>query len=235
VTRAILAIALALTSGAAVAVTADEHRTASLIVEGTNAFRRAQGLHDVTPEAQLTRAATEFAGYMARTARYGHEADGRDPAERARAHGYDYCVVLENIAYHYDSRGLATEALAHKSVEGWKASPPHRKNMLDARVTHTGVAVARGANGYYYGVQMFGLPRSAAIRFEVRNESQADVRYRVGEQAYTVPARSVRTHEVCSREPVRFEGLRPPERSEARAGDRFLVPAEGRRVTLQRR
>lgn len=36
---------------------------------------------------------------MAKTGKYGHAADGRKPAERAAAHGYEYCIVRENIAY----------------------------------------------------------------------------------------------------------------------------------------
>src|SRR2546423_15564678 len=67
--------------------------TAALVVAQSNEFRRSQGLVTLTPNAQLNAAAREFADFMARTDRYSHEADGRQPAQRAQAHGYDYCLV----------------------------------------------------------------------------------------------------------------------------------------------
>jgi hypothetical protein len=105
--------------------------------------------------------------------------------------------------------------------------------MLNPRVTHVGVGMARAANGYYYSVQVLGLPRSASVKFEVRNESRRAVRYRLGDDAREVPARSIRTHEVCTGEPLRFDGLAGGEAVTPRAGDRFVIPPEGDRVTRQ--
>jgi len=232
---AALAMAAALAVPCMAASVADETATASAVIERTNDFRRAQGLAEVRAEPRLTRAAVDFARFMARTGKYGHEVDGREPTARAQAQGYDYCLVLENIAYHYDSRGYETRRLAQTTFEGWKASPPHRKNMANPLVTHVGVGVARAANDYYYSVQVFGLPRSASVKFEVRNESQKAVRYRVGEQAYTVGARAIRTHEVCMREAVRFDGMAGGEAVEPRTGDRFFIPATGGDVRRERR
>lgn len=214
---------------------ADTAAAADLIVERTNEFRRGEHVPEVRADPRLDRAASEFARFMARTGKYSHEADGRGPPERAVAQGYDFCRVLENIAYHYDSRGYETRRLAWASVEGWKASPEHRKNMENPAVIHTGVGVARAANGYYYSVQMFGLPRSASVKFEIRNESPLTIRYRVGEQGHSVPPRSVRTHEVCTREPLRFEGLAGGEAVEPRGGDRFLIVPKGDEVRRERR
>jgi uncharacterized protein YkwD len=232
--RAALALAAALCLTCAAATVADVAATAAGVVEKTNEFRRAQRLGEVQVEPRLAQTAVEFARYMARTGKYGHEADGRDPPKRAQAHGYDYCLVFENIAYYYDSRGFATAALARHMVEGWKNSPPHRRNMLNPQVTHVGLGVARAPNGYYYGVQLLGLPRSASVKFEVRNESRATVRYRVGAEAYSVGPRAIRTHEVCAREPVRFEGLEGGA-AQAGPGDRFLIPAQGGEVRRERR
>ena len=216
---------------------ADVATAAGRVMAATNELRRAEGLAAVKPQRQLEQAAQEFARYMAKTTRYGHEADGREPAQRAEAHGYVYCVVLENIAYTYDSRGLTTPALAEHVVEGWKHSEGHRKNMLDPRVADTAVAIAQGErNGYYYAVQMFGLPRSASVSFAVRNESQSTVSYRVGTQRFTLPRSSVRTHETCSGEKLAFDNAtldgspRQPHRNEE-----FVVPASGGRVTVRRK
>lgn len=217
-------------------LSADVASASARVVDGTNDFRRSVGLEALHREPRLDRAAAEFAQFMARAGKYGHEADGRDPPARAKAAGYDYCIILENIAYHYDSRGFETEALARRIVAGWKASPPHRENMEDRRVTQVGVGVARSpSTGYYYSVEMLGLPRSASVTFEVRNESEEAVRYRVGKEAYTVPARSIRTHEVCRREPVEFEGIAGGEAAEPHRGDRFVIPSGGGRVTRGRR
>src|SRR5262245_7979262 len=63
-----------------------------LVMDETNAFRRAQGARPTAPNPTLAAAAQEFADYMAHTDRYGHGADGRQPSERATAHGYGWCL-----------------------------------------------------------------------------------------------------------------------------------------------
>src|SRR5205085_9863408 len=120
------------------------------------------------------------------------------PADRAKEHGYDYCIVLENIAYQYDSTGFTTEKLGGGFFTGWKESPGHRRNMLDPDVTETGVAIARSADtGYYYAVQLFGRPKSLRIEFRIANSTGAVVRYKVGDREYDLPPGVVMTHEVC--------------------------------------
>jgi len=130
------------------------------IVDRTNDFRKSEKREPVRVNAELTKAAEYFAKFMAESGKYGHEADGQKPADRAKKHGYDYCLVLENIAYLYNSEGFGTEDLAGGLIKGWQESPGHRKNMLDPDVIETGVAVARSEKtGYFYAVQMFGRPR----------------------------------------------------------------------------
>jgi uncharacterized protein YkwD len=129
------------------------------VVERANGFRHAEHRKGLATSEALAATAREFAAYMARTDRFDHAADGREPGERARRHGYAYCVISENIAYEYSSRGFATEDLARRFVEGWKRSPAHRANLLDGEVVETGAAVAHSAQtGRYYAVQMFGRP-----------------------------------------------------------------------------
>jgi len=100
---------------------------ADAVVERTNAFRETQGLEPVSVEPALERAAREFARFMAKTGQYGHAADGRRPPQRATAQGYEYCIVSENIAYRYRSRGYDTPILAREMAEGWKQSPEHAR------------------------------------------------------------------------------------------------------------
>jgi uncharacterized protein YkwD len=161
----------------------DLSQTADLIVQYTNGFRKEEGHPKVEVNAKLSGTARYFAAYMAKSNRFGHTADGNRPPDRAKAHGYEYCIIAENIAYEYSSAGFTTDGLARQLFEGWKHSPHHRKNMLDPDVTETGGAVAQNEDtGYYYAVQMFGRPKSKAITFKVANEADTTVEYRVGDR-----------------------------------------------------
>jgi hypothetical protein len=216
-------------AAAAPAAAADPGETAQRVVEGTNAFRKAQALDAVNVNEALEAAARQFARYMAKTGKYGHTADGRQPSERAAAHGYEYCIVSENIAYQFRSPGYpSASVLAEQFVEGWKHSPEHRKYMVDPAVTQTGVGVAQGEGGRYFAVQMFGRPKDAAIHFEVRNRSGAKVEYRVGERAFTLGPRVSRTHMVCR--PAEISIKHPPQGKPFSAhvadGARYTVTAE---------
>jgi uncharacterized protein YkwD len=176
----------------------DLDAAARQIVERTNQFRKDQQRPPVTVNPQLTATARDFAAWMASTDFYGHEADGRQPWDRAKAHGYDYCEVAENIAYAWRTNGFSTEELVTQFVEGWEKSPGHRKNMLDPDVTETGVAIARSADtGLYYAVQLFGRPKSLRIQFRVTNRAGAAVKYKIADKTYELPPRVVMTHELC--------------------------------------
>jgi uncharacterized protein YkwD len=172
------------------------------IVNGTNRFRQEHDRAKVTINEKLAKTAQQFADYMARTDRYGHQADGRTPAERIAANGYEYCLVLENIAMRYSSAGYATAALADGFVKGWIESPEHQKNMLDPDVTEIGVGLAMsGESGRYYAVQLFGRPKSAVIELAITNRSQTEIEYELEDQVFSLPPRVTRTHGRC----------RPPE------------------------
>src|SRR5262245_37990109 len=108
----------------------DLPKTEVAIIEMTNAFRRQERLGAVVPNTELTATARWFAEYLARTNTFAHEADGRQPADRVKAHGYQFCMVAENLSLNFDGRGFTTSGLATKAVEGWKNSPGHRQNML---------------------------------------------------------------------------------------------------------
>ncbi len=168
------------------------------IVTQSRAFRQQQDRGDLEVDPQLMETAQYFAQYMAETNQYGHQADGQRPSQRAKAHGYEYCMISENIGYLFSSEPLADEVLAQRFVDGWKESPEHRENMLEPAVTQIGAAVAQSEeNGYYFAVQMFGRPESAAIRFELTNETQEVLRYRIGEQVLELPPQYTRVHKRC--------------------------------------
>ena len=214
--------------GAAHAQRADLARVEDIVVERTNDLRREHGLPAVEADARLGAAARYFAEYMARQDRYGHEADGNQPADRAVRHGYDYCLVAENISYQYSSADFGTAELARRYVDGWKNSPGHRKNMLTPAATDTAVAVARSAkSGRYYAVQMFGRPKSRGVEFRIANAARETVAYRVGDAAFSLAPGAVRIHTQCAPEEVVPAGARG-----ARPG--ALTPANGERLTVVR-
>lgn len=216
---------------------ADVAQVAKMIVDQTNVFRRNQDLKPVQPDSQLNKAAEYFASWMAKEDKYGHTADGNRPAQRAKKFGYQYCIVLENIAYQYRTSDFATGELAGRFVQGWKDSPGHRENMLDPDVTETGVAVAQSKeSGYYYAVQMFGRPQSQQIEFSLFNRSKTTVEYAIGKKQFSLPPRYRRTHTRCRPPEVSFSGSGLNEKLQPANGSRYVIesaPEKGLRIQKQ--
>ena len=202
----------------------DLGRIPLLLVRHTNELRTAHGAQPTVVSEPLSRTAGYFADYMARTDQIGHTADGSTPSARAKQHGYNFCMVSENIAMEFHSAGFETAELAQRFVTGWESSPGHRKNMLDPNAMETGTAVARSARtGRYYAVQMFGRPRSAMVAFEVANQAGTTVRYELDGKAFELPPHSVRTHEQCRPAQLVMPGVRNDGQVHPMNGDRFAV------------
>ena len=225
---ATLSVHVAASAQPAGGLRADAAKVAGLVAQQTNAFRAANKLPALEVSRTLTEAAQRFAEYMASTEQYGHDADGRQPAERALAQGYEYCVVAENIGYQFSSRGFATDELAERLVDGWEQSPEHRRNMLMPQVVDIGVGIARSNRTQrYFGVQMFGRPKSASTRFEIANRSDAAIRYELDKEAFALPPRVTRTHQGC------FSGTLQVMWPGEPASPGFQ-PRDGARYTVQR-
>lgn len=201
-----------------------------LIVEQTNAFRERQDRGRLRNNSELTAAAAYFAGFMAETGEYGHTADGKRPGERAEEHGYEYCLVAENIAFYEASGSMESNELVTLLMQGWIDSQTHRRNLLDPDVTELGVAIAQSDDGRYYAVQLFGRPRSEAIVVEIKNSFGDAVEYRLGEKTYELEKATLRRHQLCrptklSLEPQSTDEEPQPEWTVA-SGDRFVVTAD---------
>ncbi len=205
----------------------DLPQTETAIVEMTNAFRKENSLGNLKPNAALSAAAHAFAAYLAKTGKFAHEADGRGPERRAEGQGYRYCLVAENLAMNLDSRGFESRQLAREALDGWKASPGHRANMLQAGITEIGVGVVRAPdkNPKFISVQLLARPESLRIKFSVVNRTGAAVRYRLGEGSHTLPAHTIVTHTLCDRRPLTFEQAGTHARFELHDGDRFTTRA----------
>lgn len=209
----------------------DLPQTEIAIVEMTNAFRKENELGALKPNAALTAAARAFAAYLGRSGQFGHEADGRKPAERAVAQGYRYCTVAENLALNLDSRGFETRQLARSAVEGWKGSPGHRVNMLRPYVTEIGVGVVRAhdRDPKFISVQLFGRPESLKIEFNIENRAGRTAEYVLGTETITLPARTIATYTRCDPETLTFKKAGKASGAyEPRNGDRFVLRPRGR-------
>ena len=128
--------------------TTDERRVFELI----NQTRRAQGYAPLVWDAEAARMARQHSEDMARMNYLAHEGpDGRNAVMRARALGLaGWGALAENIAYNQgfdDPAGFA--------VERWLKSEKHRENIMRAGFTHTGLGVARAADGRIYFTQVF--------------------------------------------------------------------------------
>lgn len=216
------------------------------MVERTNAFREENGLAAVKTNEELAATARYFADYMARTGKYGHTADGKESDERAANHDYDFCLVSENIAYYYsDGEQVAAAELAETFVTGWIESEGHRENMLTPEVLETGIAVARDTeDNYYFAVQMFGRPRSAAITFQVVNKTAEPLAYTVevgdDRQEIELAARAYMEHTRCLPPTLVFEPdletdeqQGKPVRREMADGDKLIVTREQGNLQLR--
>jgi uncharacterized protein YkwD len=105
-------------------------------------LRQENGVEPLKADAALEKAALQQAGYMARSGEMDHTTRlGRDFASRMKKdkiHG----LRAENIAYGaFDTS---------KVLDVWMHSPPHRKNMLDARIKRFGLAYVSDGNGRRY-------------------------------------------------------------------------------------
>jgi uncharacterized protein YkwD len=127
---------------------------ANRIVARTNSERQASGRAQLATNERLMVAAELHARQMASAGRMAHtlaEAEHPSLSDRARAVGYRYSWLSENIA-----RGHAT---ADDAVEGWMDSPAHRDNMLSRQMVEIGVGVAPAQDGTLYYASVFGSPR----------------------------------------------------------------------------
>lgn len=83
-----------------------------------------------------------------------HEgSDGSLPWDRARAQGYSYSAIAENI--------FAGSSSAQSIFNGWMNSPGHRDNMLNPTYTEIGVGYQYWADSTYraYTTAVFAKPR----------------------------------------------------------------------------
>lgn len=211
-------------------MTPDLPKVEIAIVEMTNAFRHDNRLAALRRSPTLDKAARAFAGYLARTGKFSHSADGRRPADRTTQAGYQHCRVSENLALNVDSRGFRTRQLALGAVNGWKNSPPHRKAMADPFVTEIGVGVVKAAREHrYISVQLFGRPRALQYHFTIRNMAKQQIDYFHTGKHHELPPLTEVQHTECHPANIRFHHVRQVDKRRKTSeftthdGDLFVV------------
>jgi uncharacterized protein YkwD len=102
---------------------------------GINRHRQSRGCAPLVWSEGGARAAQRHSDDMARRGYFSHASpEGSQPWDRMRAQGLSFSRAAENIAMN----GGGAEA----AVRGWINSPPHRGNIENCALTHTGVGVA---------------------------------------------------------------------------------------------
>jgi uncharacterized protein YkwD len=114
----------------------DEAAAQSMI----SGYRGNNGLPALTVDPELMRLASEQAHAMAAHDKMDHDI-GWPFHERIRNSSFRGSVAVENI-----SAGYHTLA---EAFSGWRDSPPHRANMLNASVTRMGIAAVYAPKSKY--------------------------------------------------------------------------------------
>jgi uncharacterized protein YkwD len=141
--------ALSQSESSKVVLSADERA----ILELTNAARKKEKLPPLTVTPKLMAIARAHAKNMAKQDKMSHELDGKKPADRARAIGYDFARIGENVAYGEGDFGIP------QIFEGWMKSEGHRMNILKSEFTEIGIGVADGTGEKRYYAQVLGRPQ----------------------------------------------------------------------------
>jgi uncharacterized protein YkwD len=134
--------------------TQNQNEYNSALLELTNIERRKAGLPPLRFSSTLGQAAQDHAEDMVRNNFFDHAgSNGSQPEQRAKARGYSYSYVGENIA--------AGNATPEETIRQWMNSSGHRENILSADYTEIGFGYVKNSS-YQYGhvwVQVFGNQR----------------------------------------------------------------------------
>ncbi len=119
-----------------------------------NEERAKADLPALRPHPLLFKAARAHSANMAKQRKMEHILDGKRPAQRVEAAGYDWGKVTENLIT-ADQSDVPLERI----VKEWMDSKIHRENILMKDVTETGLGIAKNARDDIYYTQIFARPR----------------------------------------------------------------------------
>ncbi|MFN3722935.1 MAG: CAP domain-containing protein [Paracoccaceae bacterium] len=114
------------------------------MIQWINQQRQANGLSPLRQSSKLTSAAQSHACDMAGRNFFAHQrAGGPKLGDRAKANGYRFRHIAENIAF------TRTPSVA-QAAGMWRKSPPHWAAILKPEVKEIGLAVASGSGNIYW-------------------------------------------------------------------------------------
>lgn len=129
------------------------------LLAATNADRAQHGLPPLRWDAALAHAAQMHAQRMVRAGALSHQFPGEaDLATRAGSTGAHFSTIAENVAVAPNPNIVENE---------WMHSPPHRRNILDSRLSDVGIGLVR-QGGSLWAVEDFSAPVAQ------RNSSQIE-------------------------------------------------------------
>ncbi len=152
------------------------------------------------PNPQLAVAARAYAKSLAAMKDLTHTLNGTTPVTRAQAAGYAHCLIAENLATMYDSRGFTPKGYAKRALDGWEASPGHRENLMRPGVSEIGIGLAAASpnDPRYVAVQMLGRPAAMKYSFTVANKSGQAASYSFDDKQQIVRDHESIRHTVCT-------------------------------------
>ena len=124
------------------------------IIDRTNALRRENGVSALTVNDKLMQAAQIRAEEMAAHTVYSHTRPNGKKFNTVT----DCPYMAENI-HRIADWTMSNQTLAERAIADWSASATHNKNMLNQKLSATGVGLAKGVNDTgdpcWYCVQLF--------------------------------------------------------------------------------
>lgn len=142
-----------------------------VVVDLVNYARRQEGVAVVEKNNQLEKAAKAKVQDMFAHNYFAHTSpEGVSPWHWLDNAGYDYRYAGENLAMNF------TDPLSQQ--QAWMQSASHRKNILNAKYTEIGVAVAQGViDGHEttVTVQLFGSQMKAVAAAETEKTSSVHI------------------------------------------------------------
>lgn len=130
-----------------------EQIQSGILVE-VNRVRAKQGSPALSDDPTMTRVAQLYSAELATRGKLDHtsKTPGRETVGQRMKHGnVTFSIVGENLV---KLRVPPTEVVG-RSLELWRGSRGHNKNLLDGRYRRSGVGATLGADGFWYIVQVF--------------------------------------------------------------------------------
>ena len=124
-----------------------------------NAERKKFNLKPLKLDENLTQAARYHCKDMAEENYFGHSSQDRNGNSLSFVcKSYERMMKFDNTFTLYAENISAGQRTPHAVVQDWMDSPGHRKNILDPRFTHIGLAFIKVDTGeyFYFWGQAFG-------------------------------------------------------------------------------